>query len=1495
LISDLQLATGKDGFAQNVSPVFVSATDLHLLATSGINAPLNNGAIGVSVLDDIDCDVRMTDIGADEFIPIIGLDMGATALVAPALAGCYTAAETVTVTIKNYGAGTQDFSINPVLVTVNATNAIMYTGTNLVNTGTLASGASMNVDMTSTINMTGVGTYTFNAFTTITIGTDVTPGNDAMAATNRIVTSKINTFPYVEPFTTAPGWSVVIETPVGTNILWSLGPATGPNGVAGSAAASNFFSGSAGRIERFQSPIMDFTTLTKPVMHYYIAHRTFATEDDGLNIVVSTDCGATFVDLSPAYLKKYSSTPSLSTLPPSSSAFTPANAADWRHESIDLSAFAGNPSVIIGFRALSAFGNILWLDDFIVSDATTICNDPVASPGTYSCEGSSSIVMNTTGDPAGGTIQTTAYTTPAPNATFTANATATAPNGTIYTPTSVKSPKWFKTTYSGNTKNGYANYNINIDVTGYTPASNVNRMYIMKRADQLSPWECLPTTAAGNILTSSGLTRFSDFAVGFQCANPTATVSGGGTVCSNQTLPIVSIALTGTSPWSITYTDGMSSFTVNNIMSSPYDIMAAISGTYTVTAISDADCTGTASGSAVVLIKPAPNATITSNTSIYQGSTANMASVPSAGAGASYMWSLSSGMITAGAGTNTITYKAGNPPSMNINVTVTSSNGCSSTASKVVSVIIPGPATMTWEPDNTTPTTCGQSSNCCLDTLCFNLKYTPGVTGFLTTYTTGFFINCLGSTTPIGYNKSCVMTDNSFQISQCALIDSVLFNSSGFNGGMTVPITQGAPIILHRVCLNISTGESVQIREDNITNLSGSIDQVGTGHLTEFPTYSTQTFSRPAPVIPANITVTISCPADTLFPVPPPVVDFCGNPVPATLTSRVSTPSSISCEGTKVYNFNYIDCSGYTQPWSFTYIVEYQDFTIATPPGGSIVACPALSNIVPTPPIVIDNCGRTLSPSISDSGMPACEGIRFYVFTYTDCEGNTHNWVYTYFVEYEPIPNPVDITQTVNCPLQANVVPVPPVVVDNCGMTLSPSGPTSTPALTAMTCEGTRSFTWTYIDCEGNTQDFVYTYIVERQPFADPVDAGITVGCPAQTNVVPVPPAVLDNCGTLISPSGPVVSAIPACEGTRTYTWTYTDCEGNTGDYVFTYTVDRPAFTVPANAGSIVNCPEASNVVPVAPLVVDACGVTLIPIDTMSTAPVTCQGVDVTRTYTFHFMDCAGLTLPWVYTYTVRCFPLTLKVFLEGPYDVAGDTMKATLNTNHVLPGQDKLLSPSLSVQLNAPYTPFGQPYNMSPWNYNGNTGLQYGDPSAPGAPMGVIPYPPDVVDWVLVTVRKNGILPANNFWTCAGWVHTDGVVTFPDPCPGLVFNPGDSCYVLVQHRTHMGVLSTHAATSTCTNYIINWDFTTANSFAPIFRYGEKLVEPGKWAMHGANGDQITSIAAIGSADLTTWRIFQNAYGYSIGDYNMSAFTESAGDESLWKANQNRTSGIIFY
>src|SRR5690606_4570121 len=102
-----------------------------------------------------------------------------------------------------------------------------------------------------------------------------------------------------------------------------------------------------------------------------------------------------------------------------------------------------------------------------------------------------------------------------------------------------------------------------------------------------------------------------------------------------------------------------------------------------------------------------------------------------------------------------------------------------------------------------------------------------------------------------------------------------------------------------------------------------------------------------------------------------------------------------------------------------------------------------------------------------------------------------------------------------------------------------------------------------------------------------------TVNCYAEINL-PAPPIVQDACGNGLTPTGPVESPLADCEGGITYTWTYTDCAGNTADYVHTVTIDIPPFTAPAGTSETVNC-YADISLPTPPSVQDACGNDLIP------------------------------------------------------------------------------------------------------------------------------------------------------------------------------------------------------------------------------------------------------------------------------------------------------------
>ena len=140
---------------------------------------IDNIGYPLGVTDDITNALRSPsapDPGAYEFA-VLPKDIGVFAFAGPNAGGCYTNAETIIVTLRNYGTQVLNFSVDPVTVTCNITGPITTTVSALLNSGTLAVGATMNVSLSPTVNGTANGTYTFDAYTTM--ASDGEPLNDA--------------------------------------------------------------------------------------------------------------------------------------------------------------------------------------------------------------------------------------------------------------------------------------------------------------------------------------------------------------------------------------------------------------------------------------------------------------------------------------------------------------------------------------------------------------------------------------------------------------------------------------------------------------------------------------------------------------------------------------------------------------------------------------------------------------------------------------------------------------------------------------------------------------------------------------------------------------------------------------------------------------------------------------------------------------------------------------------------------------------------------------------------------------------------------------------------------------------------------------------------------------------------------------------------------------------------------------------------------------------
>jgi hypothetical protein len=185
-LANWQTAVTQDANSINSDPYFFTAADLHVSAVA-LNGTATS-ATSIAIATDIDGQARAVspDIGADEFAPLL-LDAGATALVSPTSSGCHTAAEQVTVTIRNFAAVPLDFTNDAVVVTVDITGAVTQSLNFTINNNALngnvplASGAAMDVPV-GTFNMTSSGTYTFNAYTGLAGDGNIL--NDSMSTVN---------------------------------------------------------------------------------------------------------------------------------------------------------------------------------------------------------------------------------------------------------------------------------------------------------------------------------------------------------------------------------------------------------------------------------------------------------------------------------------------------------------------------------------------------------------------------------------------------------------------------------------------------------------------------------------------------------------------------------------------------------------------------------------------------------------------------------------------------------------------------------------------------------------------------------------------------------------------------------------------------------------------------------------------------------------------------------------------------------------------------------------------------------------------------------------------------------------------------------------------------------------------------------------------------------------------------------------------------------------
>ena len=200
-------------------------------------------------------------------------------------------------------------------------------------------------------------------------------GSDTLTITNYItvLSGSGQPIPLIEGFVNAtfPPTNWLLYNLDGNIGTWQRTTNAGVLPTAGNAMMfNNYGNDDRGNKDEVRTPRLNFNNLFNAKLTFDVAHAAYNTSYiDGLEVLVSNDCGATFTSV---YSK---SGIILATVPTTNTYFTPT-AGQWRNDTIDLSQYIAQENIIIAFRNLAGYGNNIYLDNI------NIIGDPIPVPPT---------------------------------------------------------------------------------------------------------------------------------------------------------------------------------------------------------------------------------------------------------------------------------------------------------------------------------------------------------------------------------------------------------------------------------------------------------------------------------------------------------------------------------------------------------------------------------------------------------------------------------------------------------------------------------------------------------------------------------------------------------------------------------------------------------------------------------------------------------------------------------------------------------------------------------------------------------------------------------------------------------------------------------------------------------------------------------------------------------------------------------------------------------
>ncbi|MGB3074180.1 MAG: T9SS type A sorting domain-containing protein [Chitinophagales bacterium] len=284
-------------------------------------------------------------------------DAGILTLLTPAGFSCETEGD-ITARIKNFGTTT----LTSVTLHMSVDNGAEQT---VDWTGNLASGDTLTIDF-GMVNFAD-GNHEIVVYTSNPNGAaDENTDNDRRSGFYQ-VTISASTLPIAEGFES--GFPPALWHQNGN--MWTLANVGGLMLSAHSTVVP-FFDIPAGTSELVTPQLSLFTSLPALAMTFYRSYAPYTDPGyiDTMRILITTDCFSTYTI---AYEK---TTPDLKTASPTQNPFVPQNQAQWKKDSIDLTAYIGMTDVQIAMQALSGYGNNLYIDDININPIFTGTIDP---------------------------------------------------------------------------------------------------------------------------------------------------------------------------------------------------------------------------------------------------------------------------------------------------------------------------------------------------------------------------------------------------------------------------------------------------------------------------------------------------------------------------------------------------------------------------------------------------------------------------------------------------------------------------------------------------------------------------------------------------------------------------------------------------------------------------------------------------------------------------------------------------------------------------------------------------------------------------------------------------------------------------------------------------------------------------------------------------------------------------------------------------------------